>query len=552
MGRMGSWMPVALWGALCLSQATRAEAQAANYLDQGWSGTDRQYFYRTTQGSRVMSYRVLTKLEKATSTERFMSQANLGPMGFLFEDGYSSTNPDGLPIGVVKDAPYGKMEALGLTCAACHTRDVVVKNWLGFSQRYRIDGAQSQVDMERFLRELEAALQATVNDSAKLQRLLQVLGAPLEPRRSEVIAELNAGLARVTRERMSNMPADGVNNPGPGRLDALGHIKSTIAETVYPGSTSAGGPSAAVNATAPVSYPFLWDSPYQDFVQWPSNAPNANGLSLGRNIGEVIGVFAETKVTRNTLLGTYSVTTSADIGNLVELEKKVMKLKSPLWPSAQSPINASLAAQGDALFQAHCVSCHEEVPREPRTEFVPTYAVSAAHVGTDPAQTQNNLELIASGALASNKATPINGLEALEKVVGTLMLKEVAWLPFVGDHKQAGAPSKPLTIPEGAPALSTYKSRPLNGIWATGPFLHNGSVRTLNDLLLPASQRPQTFCVGSLELDTANVGMKNDCSLPGAYLFSTSIPGNKATGHEYGTGLSATQRAALVEYMKTL
>ena len=96
-----------------------------------------------------------------------------------------------------------------------------------------------------------------------------------------------------------------------------------------------------------------------------------------------------------------------------------------------------------------------------------------------------------------------------------------------------------------------YRSRPLNGIWATGPYLHNGSVPTLADLLLPASQRPTQFAVANSRFDPVNVGFVSEVS-DGAFVLDTSIPGNANSGHEYGVTLSLQDRLALLEYLKSL
>jgi hypothetical protein len=98
-----------------------------------------------------------------------------------------------------------------------------------------------------------------------------------------------------------------------------------------------------------------------------------------------------------------------------------------------------------------------------------------------------------------------------------------------------------------------YKARPLNGIWATGPYLHNGSVPNLYELLLPSEQRSASFMVGSRELDLKHVGFRADV---GSFKFDTSLPGNSNKGHEgrpYGTdGLTDEERWQLIEYLKTL
>jgi hypothetical protein len=105
-----------------------------------------------------------------------------------------------------------------------------------------------------------------------------------------------------------------------------------------------------------------------------------------------------------------------------------------------------------------------------------------------------------------------------------------------------------------------YKSRPLDGIWATAPYLHNGSVPTLADLLRPPANRPVQFHVGTRRYDPQRVGYVTDALAPGnASLFRTrdarghAVPGNSNEGHVYGVDrLSEADRAALLEYLKTL
>ncbi len=110
--------------------------------------------------------------------------------------------------------------------------------------------------------------------------------------------------------------------------------------------------------------------------------------------------------------------------------------------------------------------------------------------------------------------------------------------------------------------VTCYKADPLNGIWATAPYLHNGSVPNLNELLLPAEctepQQPgkdcrsKKFCVGSREFDTENVGFVKECTEPFFFEFDTAEKGNSNKGHNYGTKLEPNQRKELIEYLKTL
>jgi len=105
-----------------------------------------------------------------------------------------------------------------------------------------------------------------------------------------------------------------------------------------------------------------------------------------------------------------------------------------------------------------------------------------------------------------------------------------------------------------------YKARPLSGIWATPPFLHNGSIPTLHDLLVPVSERPRTFYLGEKRYDTKKLGYES-AKFKGGYEYDTRIAGNSNAGHEFddrkapgviGPKLSDAERGALLEYLKTL
>jgi hypothetical protein len=111
--------------------------------------------------------------------------------------------------------------------------------------------------------------------------------------------------------------------------------------------------------------------------------------------------------------------------------------------------------------------------------------------------------------------------------------------------------------------VAAYKPRPLAGIWATAPFLHNGSVPTIYDLLSPADERPRTFRVGTREFDPVKVGIAQPTD--GFWLFDTSLDGNSNRGHEFKDGydkpngpanghigplLTHEERLAIIEHLK--
>jgi mono/diheme cytochrome c family protein len=100
-----------------------------------------------------------------------------------------------------------------------------------------------------------------------------------------------------------------------------------------------------------------------------------------------------------------------------------------------------------------------------------------------------------------------------------------------------------------------YANMPLDGIWLRSPYLHNGSVPTLRDLLEVPSKRPKVFYRGYDVFDQKNVGFVSNLASEGNkqyFKFDTTLPGNSNSGHLYGTELSPEQKEALVEYMKQL
>ena len=99
-----------------------------------------------------------------------------------------------------------------------------------------------------------------------------------------------------------------------------------------------------------------------------------------------------------------------------------------------------------------------------------------------------------------------------------------------------------------------YANQPLDGVWARAPYLHNGSVPTIADLLQDPANRPKQFARGYDVYDQQKVGFVSDTAAARAAgsLYDTTIPGNGNGGHLWGTTLPADQKRDLVEFMKTL
>jgi hypothetical protein len=530
------------------------------YLDQGWSPSDSQRFYFTSQGAQILPYAWFLALEQPDSDKPFRDPANILRFRYLPQKP-DAMNPDGLPVGFVRDD--GRDRAwLGFTCAACHTTQIDY-NGVG----YRIDGGPGLGDVQGFLQSLTAALQATRDKDDKLGRFAaKVLGANNNPTgRDDLKAQLKIVIDRRKGYNLRNFPPD--RPAGYGRVDAFGAI---LNEVFHHAAKNAPPEPDATNtkpADASVSYPCLWDTPQHDRVQWVGNAQNGgllDVLSLGRNVGEVLGVFADFEIPDHPDLTGYR--SSVRVRNLRAIEEWLWTLWSPQWPSAFPPIDRAKAAQGKALYDKQCLHCHQGIVRDSPNRSV--VAVMAA-ANTDPRTADNFWNRTGkSGKLEgtflkvfpsfAGRFGPDTTGEAIlsNAVIGTIIgsafpapRDELTRVEF--GNRPAGAVAQAVALP-GA----LYKARPLNGIWATAPYLHNGSVPSLYQLLLPPAQRAKTFSVGARTFDPVNVGFKADAA--GFFQYRTQddrgqpIPGNSNAGHDYGTDLTDDQRRQIVEYLKTL
>jgi hypothetical protein len=309
-----------------------------------------------------------------------------------------------------------------------------------------------------------------------------------------------------------------------------------------------------------VSYPVLWDTPQHDKIQWNGAAENKGLGALGRNVGEVLGVFGDFEIPdRPTITGYAS---SVQIRNLLALENWVKTLWSPLWPADFPPFDAARRDRGKALYTtAGCITCHALIDRDDPNRKV--QAIMRA-VGTDSRMADNfNSRSGQAGKLEGafvrvlplppRKIGPISPAEEIlsHAVLGTIL---GAWKEAPKDELsdiQYRQLRERALEPGGV-----YKARPLNGIWASAPYLHNGSVANLHQLLLPAKDRLHSFSIGTRQFDPVHVGYRTDA--PGFPLFTARddsgrpIPGNSNEGHEHGSTLTEEQRLDLIEYLKSL
>ncbi len=210
---------------------------------------------------------------------------------------------------------------------------------------------------------------------------------------------------------------------------------------------------------------------------------------------------------RSAALAAGATKSSIDIASLDRVQDWLLDLPAPRYPF---PVDSALSAQGRDLFTRHCASCH------------------------------------AFGGERTGKVIPVSE-------VGTDRHRVDHWPQSSADAFNHWADGYPWAFHHFR-SSNGYVSLSLDGIWLRAPYLHNGSVPTLQDLLEPAERRPRVFYRGYDVYDQEHAGFvsNGEEAQRAGFRYDTAVIGNGNQGHLYGTSLTAAEKRALVEYMKTL
>jgi cytochrome c5 len=537
---------------------------------QNWSPDQRAWFYHTAQGTELLPYKWFLALEQPKlklfgAVPKFSDTAYLARFGFL-PDAAGPQNPDSLPVGFAKDTVVDPrsgetVDVVGLTCAACHTGQVEYKG-----KGIRIDGGSATVDMASFQAELGYAVAFADKIPFRFDRFARaVLGAnaPDDARsklRQDFEAFLNTGLAEKNAADVGKLyEAAG----GFGRTDALGRIGN------YVFGTELNNANLRV-ADAPANFPPIWYTSWFAWVQYNASIQQP----MVRNIGEAIGVRARVDLTDPGMLYRSTV----NVKNLWEMEGLLAGptaftgLQPPPWPAEVfGPIDQAKAKKGAELYKRHCEHCHLPPLNSPEIQdpkywevgldgmkFLKLNVIPLDEIGTDPREAANWAQRTAvTDALGLGTVPAKVGLRV---VTGKIRDMNYDALGLSADQRLEWSGFRD----DGVVAPLAYRARPLGGLWATPPFLHNGSVPSLYEMLLPADRRDKTFYVGNREFDPRNVGYST-AKFNGGFEFRTDQPddpnpGNSNAGHEFrntpgkgviGPELSDEDRWAIIEYLKT-
>jgi hypothetical protein len=569
------------------------------WLDQNWNDRDRSEYHHASQGTATIPvpYSWFMALEQPGSRGMFSDPAYLDQFGFI-PSPRSAANPGGLPIGfaVTPNPTDPNGEAmLGFTCAACHTGRI---DYNGTNML--IDGGPALTNLGAFRNALGEAVKKAADirhgNFDRFARRLLPNARPLSRERVALWEKVTGGLIKGLLAKLElDGRGKGTVEEGFGRLDALNRIGNEVF------ANQMGRPDNLRALTAPVAFPHIWDTSWFDWVQYNSSIEQP----MVRNAGEAMGVGA--KVNWDAAKGPlFSSTVPPDRLHAIESRlagpkqpqdgNKFTGLRSPRWPERILPaVDEPLARQGADLYKARCQGCHLPAPGtdefwngphwtraqdNPAGErYLALRVIPVSVVGTDEAQAADMKARTVKVAAALGLPDPVSSSgrdrvysfgpalgQAVEKVVNR----------WYDGHGTSAADRDRINgyRPNGIRAEVAYKARPLNGIWATAPFLHNGSVPTLWAMLSPYDERPKRFWLGNREFDPVNVGYRTNPvagafelvaatvdrrgavtpvrgNWNGGHLFDVATPRNRGAGI-IGRPLSPAERRALIEYLKTL
>lgn len=300
-------------------------------------------------------------------------------------------------------------------------------------------------------------------------------------------------------QQLGWMNRPGVPNWGPGRDDPMNLTKYFM--TTQPLDHSVGQ----------ADFPSNWNLQSRKgtnlFLNWSCDTPAVRSVLIDSALGLGAAPDKNSRLTYPIDLLDWKLERRAwFVKRMEDLDNFLSALPPPKYPFA---VNTQLAAKGKPVYDRYCAECHDV--GAPRTSKV----IPIAEIGTDRERLDTWTQAAADEA---NQAVKKLGINRPDMV------------------KNQG-----------------YCSPPLDGLWMRAPYLHNGSVPNLRELLEPVERRTKVFYVGYDVYDPVNLGFvtQGPAAERGGWRYDVSVRGDGNQGHTYGVDLSEADKQALLEYLKT-
>lgn len=553
-----------------------------SYYDynNGLTESDRLNYYYQDEGIQYLPYDVLVSLKRPNKTgffnELFLERPErLG----LYKNIQKMNLP---PIGITKSDNPKYLPMAGINCATCHT-SILTYNGKGII----IDGASGLFAIDRLIQEMVTSVVLTLvnpiefnefynrfqknraksgeepdfevlmkTDSVlRLKEILNkssyedlcetdkklvfqyfnlideklptTLKSGAYPTENDLSSRLKMYSYLVKRVKFFLSRAsysksnENVAPTGLGRSNPWGVTKNMIAGELL-GKKESEWPK---ESGGPINTPSIWNF---DHSKWIFMGGVTNSM-LERNIAQGIALVTD--------FNWQTFETTISISNLEKVSSFARKAKPPKWPeNLFGEIDLEKAIQGKYYFEKLCLNCHKEDNSIETAKFEYNYV----SVLTDEEYYKSQVEDFYGKDLFSEVLAPflleVKQKAAKKEGIIDLSLYENGRLPSIWRK----------------PKYNQLEAKPLIGVWATPPYLHNGSVSSIKELLLPENKRKTFFTIGSMEYDPVNLGFNYE-----KLYYSSDINigcnkciGNSNKGHEYGVNLSEEEKLQLIEYLK--
>jgi len=399
-----------------------------------------------------------------------------------------------------RDLPVGMskrrhlgMDRVFLNCASCHTS--TFRTSIDATPQLVVGMGANTLDLMAFQKFMHACTTDRRFTPSQIVPRIEAAGADLDPIDRLIVYPLAVFLMRDGVSGLLGRLRFIHTQPdwGPGRVDTFNSAKALFNFPI-----EALRPDELLGAA---DFPTIWNQAKKQGMNlhWDGN----NGRVEERNLNASFGTGATPRL--------------IDHAAIARIQAWNATARPPAFGD-YFPIDAELAAAGRPLYENYCAACHGSDGQDFSGEHVGK-VVPLAYIGTDPYRLHSF-----TPELALNLGTPYAGTD----------------YRFRHFKKTFG-----------------YANLPLDGLWLRAPYLHNGSVPTLWDLLSPAAERPTGYWRGNDRYNPKKLGFVDDIAEENGrrfFRYETSIAGNGNSGHEgerYGTALSDAQKWALIEYLKT-
>ena len=552
-------------------------------ITNGLSNDARSTYYHLDEGIQWIPTNVLLSLKRSdpSSITKVMDETLLArPERFGLLPNYTYPNSP-LPIGITASTDPDYVSMAGIACPACHTS--MISNDRG--QFFLVDGASSRFSIEAFLGEMIKSMVATLANPVEFEAFYQRYAARAnivgqEPLSGSALSAAPMVSTSFTSSDTTKLEAAAKTAPtSTGRSTTLQYdVYPTHAQlstrtgmyfylvrrflwffgqTKYGSSTvpnmSANGfgrsdpwsPSkkmlldkylhqdiSAVKTATLVHTPFVWDFDRQKyiFIQGQTNS------LLERNLIQGIALLSD--------YNSSTMETTVSIKKLDLIVAYGKNIHAPSWPeNILGTINREKAAQGKDIFRNLCLSCHDPKVNDTATGSA---EYNYLDVGTDGTYYTVQLEKLYGKELFGDIITPFM----------TQAKKVAAQTDGINTIDLDKYQTNRLPVVWKAPTGNRFEAKPLAGVWATPPYLHNGSVRSIWELLFPANSRSKSFVIGGYVYDSQHLGYLDDPTLPLVDTFTVetdcaSCLGNGNGGHEFGIELTEADKMLLIEFLKS-